>query len=728
MRDASEFFMQQFDRCSSSPGPEPAAETDVIVDREIIRKKKRKVIKQEASEGETLSEAVTNSIPVDETTTVLAGETVIIPSAENMNLAAEEISVDDLLDSEEDGENSESAGDAAPSDDDEDIECVVDLVKALSVERIGRVQKKIMDSFQSKNALINNLKSENDRLRTEFSSSLAVKKEKLREDLEQNKNESQKTITNVNEERDYLIEENTLKDSENKKQKDEITKLGERIQNLTSKLGKSEKLVGELQKSLKEKERALERKVETIKRQQNRFETLNKKRPPKSEVETRLILVENELSSTQEMKDKLSDQVEKLESEKYNLENKLSEQTTEVKKREERNKFLDQDLKEQRAYFEKEDKEKSETIKKLQTQTQRSEEQLKSKSLKLNELEERLSSKESSLDEETTKKDKIAVKVRQLEESVKVAEEYKTELEKKYRERIGDLENQSNGKAKELEEIFSRFKDLDSVVELKNNKIKSLQEETESIIEEKNNKIKLLEEENESIIAEDMKFIEKEREEGSQLKVQLSTLVIDKEKLEESLENMKTNLAEKEQEQITLHIKSSEKDEIINKKTHSIEKIKKKNEKLMQKLIDIAEMKDGLDNRLTMTEIKYLNLEKEVKSKEDQLAKITESLTNKEEELEEKSKQIEDIIKEKRETVEDCEEEKKEIIEQFENEKDDLLQKVEALQKERGAAEEKWKAEKTHIAKQIDLLKKSGIKLPVTVASPAPARSETIVL
>ena len=78
----------------------------------------------------------------------------------------------------------------------------------------------------------------------------------------------------------------------------------------------------------------------------------------------------------------------------------------------------------------------------------------------------------------------------------------------------------------------------------------------------------------------------------------------DKEKLEESLENMKTNLAEKEQEQITLHIKSSEKDEIINKKTHSIEKIKKKNEKLMQKLIDIAEMKDGLDNRLTMTEIK----------------------------------------------------------------------------------------------------------------------------
>jgi len=727
MRDASEFFMQQFDRCSSSPGPEPAAETDVIVDREIIRKKKRKVIKQEASEGETLSEAVTN-IPVDETTTVLAGETVIIPSAENMNLAAEEISVDDLLDSEEDGENSESAGDANPSDDDEDIECVVDLVKALSVERIGRVQKKIMDSFQSKNALINNLKSENERLRTEFSSSLAVKKEKLREDLEQNKNESQKTITNVNEERDYLIEENTLKDAENKKQKDEITKLGERIQNLSSKLGKSEKLVGELQKAIKEKERALERKMETIKRQQNRFETLNKKRPPKSEVETRLILVENELSSTQEMKDKLSDQVEKLESEKYNLENKLSEQTTEVKKREERNKFLDQDLKEQRAYFEKEDKDKSETIKKLQTQTQRSEEQLKSKSLMIKELEERLSSKESSLDEETTKKDKIAVKVRQLEESVKVAEEYKTELEKKYKERIGDLENQSNGKAKELEEIFSRFKDLDSVVELKNNKIKSLQEETESIIEEKNNKIKLLEEENESIIAEDMKFIEKEREEGSQLKIQLSTLVLDKEKLEESLENMKTNLAEKEQEQITLHIKSSEKDEIINKKTHSIEKIKKKNEKLMQKLIDIAEMKDGLDNRLTMTEIKYLNLEKEVKSKEDQLAKITESLTNKQVELEEKSKQIEDIIKEKRETVEDCEEEKKEIIEQFENEKDDLLQKVEALQKERAVAEEKWKAEKSHIAEQISRIKKSGIKLPVTVANPAPAQSETIVL
>lgn len=725
MRDASEFFMQQFDRCSSSPGPEPAAETDVIVDREIIRKKKRKVIKQEASEGETLSEAVTN-IPVDETTTVLAGETVIIPSAENMNLAAEEISVDDLLDSEEDGENSESAGDANPSDDDEDIECVVDLVKALSVERIGRVQKKIMDSFQSKNALINNLKSENERLRTEFSSSLAVKKEKLREDLEQNKNESQKTITNVNEERDYLIEENTLKDAENKKQKDEITKLGERIQNLSSKLGKSEKLVGELQKAIKEKERALERKMETIKRQQNRFETLNKKRPPKSEVETRLILVENELSSTQEMKDKLSDQVEKLESEKYNLENKLSEQTTEVKKREERNKFLDQDLKEQRAYFEKEDKDKSETIKKLQTQTQRSEEQLKSKSLMIKELEERLSSKESSLDEETTKKDKIAVKVRQLEESVKVAEEYKTELEKKYKERIGDLENQSNGKAKELEEIFSRFKDLDSVVELKNNKIKSLQEETESIIEEKNNKIKLLEEENESIIAEDMKFIEKEREEGSQLKIQLSTLVLDKEKLEESLENMKTNLAEKEQEQITLHIKSSEKDEIINKKTHSIEKIKKKNEKLMQKLIDIAEMKDGLDNRLTMTEIKYLNLEKEVKSKEDQLAKITESLTNKQVELEEKSKQIEDIIKEKRETVEDCEEEKKEIIEQFENEKDDLLQKLEALQKERAAAEEKWKAEKSHIAEQISRIKRSGIKLPLT--SPAPAQSETIVL
>merc|ERR1712083_286950 len=96
------------------------------------------------------------------------------------------------------------------------------------------------------------------------------------------------------------------------------------------------------------------------------------------------------------------------------------------------------------------------------------------------------------------------------------------------------------------------------------------------------------------------------------------------ESLERERESLHSNLAGKEQEQISLQIIVSEKDEVIFEKNKCIEKIRKKNEKLKSKIIETQNMKDGLDNRITITEMKYFNLEKEISLKQSELKDVTE--------------------------------------------------------------------------------------------------------
>ena len=118
------------------------------------------------------------------------------------------------------------------------------------------------------------------------------------------------------------------------------------------------------------------------------------------------------------------------------------------------------------------------------------------------------------------------------------------------------------------------------------------------------------------MIMEDLKLIEKHRLEIEQLKTELQKLESKYEATEEEKNSLKGTLTAKEQEHISLQIMTSEKDELINEKTISAEKFRRKNEKLKSKLIEILTLNDGLDNRVTVTELKYFNLEKEIEEKQ----------------------------------------------------------------------------------------------------------------
>ena len=88
------------------------------------------------------------------------------------------------------------------------------------------------------------------------------------------------------------------------------------------------------------------------------------------------------------------------------------------------------------------------------------------------------------------------------------------------------------------------------------------------------------------------------------MKTELQKLESKYEVAEEERNGLKGSLAAKEQEHISLQIMTSEKDEVINEKTISVEKFRRKNEKLKSKLIELITLNDGLDNRVTVTELK----------------------------------------------------------------------------------------------------------------------------
>merc|ERR1712114_71904 len=178
----------------------------------------------------------------------------------------------------------------------------------------------------------------------------------------------------------------------------------------------------------------------------------------------------------------------------------------------------------------------------------------------------------------------------------------------------------------------------------------------------KDRRIKELQEESNSIIMEDLKLIEKSRQENEELKKNLVKLESTLQSLEEERNCLKTSVADREQEHISLQILTSEKDELINERNVNIEKLKKKNEKYKGKLYELVQMNEGLDNRVTVTELKYFNLEKELTEKQTHANKLEENLTDieksKEEVKENLQKEIEKLQQEKKEVEDLLEKEK----------------------------------------------------------------------
>merc|ERR1719300_2029455 len=116
---------------------------------------------------------------------------------------------------------------------------------------------------------------------------------------------------------------------------------------------------------------------------------------------------------------------------------------------------------------------------------------------------------------------------------------------------------------------------------------------------------------------------------------------------------------------ISLQIMTSEKDEVISEKTISVEKFRRKNEKLKSKLIEILTLNDGLDNRVTVTELKYFNLEKEIEEKQTIISQLENDLasanSNLEKLKEDHSQEMEKLVEEKKNLKELLGKEKEQI-------------------------------------------------------------------
>ena len=99
----------------------------------------------------------------------------------------------------------------------------------------------------------------------------------------------------------------------------------------------------------------------------------------------------------------------------------------------------------------------------------------------------------------------------------------------------------------------------------------------------------------------------------------------------------------KEQEHISLQILSSEKEEMLEIQKRNAQKLRTKYEKLKEKTIGLIELKDGLDNRVTVTELKYFSLEKNLCLKQTEITELKEKLSSQEEKEAELKKNIKDI-------------------------------------------------------------------------------------
>merc|ERR1712179_215392 len=287
-------------------------------------------------------------------------------------------------------------------------------------------------------------------------------------------------------------------------------------------------------------------------------------------------------------------------------------------------------MREEKEQMEKRIEAKDDDVARLEEQKYFLENSLLEKQLEIKKKDEQKMYLEKDIQEQ---KDHFEKQLKDMHEGIKTLKSEKLNFQKEMK----DSEKQIKSKALKIKELEAALAKTDvsekATREKQSQKIKQLNDASklaEDKIQELNITVQKLQEENNTIILEDLKVIGQGREE--------------------------------------------------------INEMKSKMENLKSKILETQEMKDGLDNRITITEMKYFNLEKELSLKQSELKDVTEK---------------------HQKDVEKIELEKKEILEESE--------------KQKAAMEERIKTTKSHLLKQINLIKKkSGDKIVLT--------TDTIVL
>ena len=289
-KEASEFF----DQDSTGDGDTaPTAENEIVIQKEMI-KQKYKNIKIEAVEEN-------------------------VPEPPETNLESEEVDdtlINQLISDDEDiGDDQDY--DISDDEDDAKSKAVEDLKSKFSGV-IEVLRKQLNTGLSIKNKIIENLRKENAKLKTEFESQIKVKKEILDDNLQKNKTDFDRQLSNVDEEREYLIEEIKFKDNELERKNGEIKVKDDTIKDWMEKYQKLDKLKIELKRSLDQREKHVSRLEEKGVRLESKLTLALKKKIVRTDIELRLQETERELEAVKEEKFKLEDENSKLEDLKYN--------------------------------------------------------------------------------------------------------------------------------------------------------------------------------------------------------------------------------------------------------------------------------------------------------------------------------------------------------------------------------------------------------------------------
>ena len=370
---------------------------------------------------------------------------------------------------------------------------------------------------------------------------------------------------------------------------------------------------------------------------------------------------EKELDTIREEKNKYEDEVSKIKFQKSFLEKDLDDMKHQQQK----------GLAEQKALYEKELHEIKNSVNvKIQ---------------KVKSLEDIIDKKDREITEEKDSNQVYQRKINSLEDAEKVSEEYKMDLESKIRE-MAEMEAKLKNQISSMKNIFT-----EENVKKTQHQQSEHEKQMADLREENEKRISELMEENNSVIMEDLKLFEKNRKEIEDLKSKT-------ESMQSNIESLLEEKEGKEQEYISLQILSSEKDESLEIEKRNLQKCRLKYEKLKEKMIGLIELKDGLDNRVTVTEMKYFTLEKDLSLKQAEIAELLNKINSKEteaQELKEKIKEIEGLHGEELEKANKAKEDIENILENEKNKielekaeikktKQFLLQQIEQIRKKSG--------------------------------------------
>merc|ERR1712129_517246 len=561
-RDASQFFDDD-----SNAEAEPTTE-EVVVEKEVLNCGKV-TVKQEISEQIALN--------VEEVRTQLVQE-LLRETDDVENNDKPVATVEELLVDSDDDFRIEQLGVAITDQAEKNVDNLQKVIE-YTLDQKDKEIKALMKDAKEFKIRSSGLEKENAMLKEQFKNNVKVKQEVLEDGIEKTKNEYDNRLKNIDEEREYLLEEIKLKDDELKIKEDELLKKDNELKQKNEEIKQAnvnlERKVSQLQRMLGEKGKNLQRSEEKTVSLQSRLERHLKKKPPQTDIEKKLVDLENE-------NDKLKD--EKLETEKKftdkenemaKLESSALAKLLESETLSEKNALAEKDMEEQKKTFQKELLDMHTIVKQMRNEKTSNEKLIKTKDTKLRELSNEVNTKKNKLKTFKTTVEALEKKLTTIEESSKITEEYKLDLESKIAETDDLLQNKDS--------LLNSFETENKI--LREESSRKLNE-MENILKDKNREL-------EDVIMQDLDIIEKDREEISNLTSKI-----------ESMENEK-------------RMDISESEEKLLKKTDELEKTKSKCEMVRKRLLEVANLKMEMETKVNDLENTNFMLDMKVKESEE---------------------------------------------------------------------------------------------------------------